>query len=347
MAAQKGRRACVRLSYTRHKKTALSDSRVKTANAMREYMESFVYTDCAHGNFDTISVVLDNSDSRFYKAWMPRKKDRMSASIVTQGWDSGSKKKRMRCGMFMVDTVRFTGVPDVCEIGGICAPETSSFRTAERDKSWKKATLKGIARAIAGRYKLGLKFIGADANTGTIEQSGETDCDFLYKTAEEYGYGMKLYRTKILIYDRASMEQAKPAGTIHKYQAVGDYDYTTSMTGTYTGAKMRYANEKDKEVTCTVGEGPRWLRVSGSADSISQARKLALASVNKENEGTTTLALTIRGSTRYFATDTVMVQGFGRLSGKYFIDEAEHRVDASGGYTTHLAMHKVQKRITA
>lgn len=117
MAAQKGRRACVRLSYTRHKKTALSDSRVKTANAMREYMESFVYTDCAHGNLDTISVVLDNSDSRFYKAWMPRKKDRMSASIVTQGWDSGSKKKRMRCGMFMVDTVRFTGVPDVCEIG--------------------------------------------------------------------------------------------------------------------------------------------------------------------------------------------------------------------------------------
>ncbi len=347
MAGQTGRCAWVRLSYIRHRETAFNDSRIKTAGVMRKYLESFTYTDCAHGNLDTASIVLNNSDFRFCKAWMPKKKDRMSAAIMTQGWDSTGKKKRMHCGTFMVDTVRFTGVPDVCEIGGICAPETSSFRTAERDKSWKKATLKGTARAIAGKYKLGLKFIGADVNIGTIEQHGETDCDFLCKTAEEYGYGMKLYRTKILIYDKAAMEQAKPAGIIHKYQTVGDYDYATSMTGTYTGAKMRYANEKDKEVTCTVGKGPRWLQVSGSADSISQARKLALANVNKENEGATTLSLTIRGSTRYFATDTVMVQGFKKLSGKYFIDEAEHRVDASGGYTTHLTMHRVLKRITA
>ena len=348
MAGQTGRCAWVRLSYTRHNKImAFSDNRVKTASVMRKYMESFTYTDCAHGSLDTVSIVLNNSDFWFCKAWMPKKKDRMSASILTKGWNSNGKKKRMRCGMFMVDNVRFTGAPDVCEIGGICAPETSSFRTAERNKSWKKVTLKGIVRAIASKYKLGLKFIGADVNIGTIEQSGETDCDFLCKTVEEYGYGMKLYRTKILIYDKASMEQAKPSGIIHKNQVVGDYGWDTSMSGTYTGAKMRYANEKDKEVTCIVGKGPRWLRVSGSADCISQAKKLALASVNKENESATTFSLTIRGSTRYFATDTVMVRGFGKLSGKYFIDEAEHRIDASGGYTTRLTMHRVLKRITA
>ncbi len=347
MAAKTGRHACVRLSYTRGKKAAAGDRKEKSARTMREYMESFSYTDCAHGNFDTVNVVLNNSDFRFCRDWMPKKKDRMSAAIVTWDWNSNERKKRMRCGMFMVDDVKFSGVPSICEIGGICAPETSSFRTAERDKSWKKATLKSVARAIAGKYKLGLKFIGADVNIGTTEQSGETDCDFLCKTAEEYGYGMKLYRSKILIYDRASLEKAKPAGTIHKYQVVGGYDWSTSMTGTYTGAKIRYANEKDKEVTCTVGKGPRWLRVSGEADNITQAKKIALAAVNKANEETISLTLTIRGSTRYYATATAMVQGFGRMSGKYFIDEAEHTVDTSGGYTTRLVMHKVLKRITA
>ena len=157
---------------------------------------------------------------------------------------------------------------------------------------------------------------------------------------------MKLYRNKILIYDIAEMENAKPASIIHKYQVTGSYDWKTVMSGTYTGAKIRYMDDNNKEVSCSVGKEPRWLRVSGSAASIGQAKKLASARVNNENRGTTTISLQVRGNTSYFATSVVMLQGFNKLSGRYFIDEAEHRIDATGGYTTSLSMHKIQGRVT-
>ncbi len=346
MTGKKGRRAWVNLSYTKYRKASSGGPVKRARDVMKEFMESFTYSDCASGSMDTISIVLNNSDSRFSKGWMPGKRDSMAAFIVTDSWD-GIQKQKMRCGTFMVDKIRFSGPPAICEIGGICAPETTSFRTAERSKTWKKATLKGIASTVADKYKLGLVFTGSDVNIGTVEQSWETDYSFLYKTAEEYGYGIKIYRNKILVYDIAEMEDAEPSGTIHKYQVTGGYDWETVMSGTYTGAKIRYTNDDGREVSCIVGKGPRWLHVSGSADNITQAKKLAAARVNNENRGTTTISLEIRGSIKCFATSTVMLKGFNRLSGKYFIDEAEHRVDGSGGYTTHLSMHKVQRRITA
>ncbi len=342
MGSQKGRQAWVNLSYTRYK----DGKPVKRAcDVMKEFMESFTYSDCATGSMDTISIVLNNSDSRFNKGWMPHKKDSMSAFIVTDNWKKHNKEK-MCCGTFVIDQIHFSGPPGICGIDAICAPETTSFRTSERDKTWKKATLKGVSQAVADKYKLGLVFKGRDTDIGTTEQSGETDYSFLCRTAEEYGYGMKLYRNKILIYDIAEMEDAKPASIIHKYQVTGSYDWETVMSGTYTGAKIRYMDDDSKEVSCSVGKGPRWLRVSGSAASIAQAKKLAAARINNENRSTTTISLQVKGNTNYFATSVVMLQGFNKLSGRYFIDEAEHRIDATGGYTTSLSMHKIQGRVT-
>ena len=78
----------------------------------------------------------------------------------------------------------------------------------------------------------------------------------------------------------------------------------------------------------------------------SPGKKAGSCRVNNENRGTTTISLQVRGNTNYFATSVVMLQGFNKLSGRYFIDEAEHRIDATGGYTTSLSMHKIQGRVT-
>ena len=68
MAADKGRQAWVNLSYMGISK-GYPVKRGK--DVMKEFMESFVYSDCATGSMDTVSVVLDNTDSRFSKGWRP------------------------------------------------------------------------------------------------------------------------------------------------------------------------------------------------------------------------------------------------------------------------------------
>lgn len=128
------------------------------------------------------------------------------------------------------------------------------------------------------------------------------------------------------------------------------YHIASRFPGEYGSGSLKWARiEKRGAKTGNpniVGKEPRWLRVSGSAASIGQAKKLASARVNNENRGTTTISLQVRGNTSYFATSVVMLQGFNKLSGRYFIDEAEHRIDATGGYTTSLSMHKIQGRVT-
>lgn len=353
----RARRAFVNLTYTRNKmsnklvyvgngKAELADQKKKSASEIRKFLKNFTFTGVADGEADRIEFVLINSDWRWMRAWMPRKKDKITAAIIMKMWKKGQTRKRFLCGTFLIDQLQMAGPELTCTVGATSIPEASSFRATERDKSWKKVTLKEVAKKIAARYKMKLVFDGSDFSVGTIEQSGQTDCAFLANLCEEYAYGIKMFKGKLIIYSKAKYEAKKVVGTITKRMLL-DFDFDTNISGTYTGARMKYtAADSDEETTVKVGKGNRWLTVSGDADSIAQARRKALAALNTENEQTTTLTITIRGNTRYNETDTVRIKGLYRISGKYFVDQVVHEIDAESGFTTRLTTHKVQKRVT-
>lgn len=335
----RARRAYPSITYTRNKK--------KSAAQMRKFLRTFTFTGVADGEADRIEVALINSDWRWMQNWMPRKKDKVTASIVMKQWKQGQKSKRFPCGAFLVDMLTLTGPELTCTIGATSIPETSSFRATEREKSWKKVTLHEVAKKIASRYRMRLVFDGEDFSVGTIEQSGQTDCAFLTSLCQEYAYGIKMFKGKLIIYSKAKYEKKGVVGTITKRMLL-DFSYEDNLCGTYTGAKMKYTSSgDDEETTVKVGKGNRWLTVSGNADSVGQARRKALAALNTENEKATTMTITIRGNTRYNETDTVRIRGLYKLSGKYFVDQIVQTIDAESGFTTQLTMHRVRKRVTA
>ncbi len=343
----RARRAYPNLTYTRKESVASKDQRKKSAAQMREYLQTFTYTGVADGEADRIEITLINSDWRWMRSWMPRKKDKVAASIVMKDWKQGQKSKRFSCGTFLIDTSSLSGPNLTCTIGATSIPETSSFRATEREKSWKNVTLHEVAKKIASRYRMKLVFDGEDVSVGTVEQSGATDCAFLSELCQEYAYGFKMFKGKMIIYSKARYEKKGVVGTITKRMMI-DFSYEDNLCGTYTGAKIKYTSPSDdEETTVKVGKGNRWLTVSGNVDSVSQARKKALAALNTENEKATTLNITIRGNTRYNETDTVRIKGLYRVSGKYFIDQVVHTIDAGSGFTTKLTMHRVRRRITA
>ena len=53
------------------------------------------------------------------------------------------------------------------------------------------------------------------------------------------------------------------------------------------------------------------------------------------------MTISIQPDPRLIATDTVKLYGFGKGSGKYYIDEVKHSISRSDGYTMELTMHKV------
>ncbi len=344
---KRARRAFVNLAYHRNDQiTASDDTYKKSAAQMRKFLKSFTFTGVASGEADRIEAVMENSDERWMMGWMPRKKDKVTARIVTKWWGGIQGRKEFLCGTFLVDHVSLSAPELVCTVGATSIPEFSSFRATEREKSWKKVKLGEIARKIAGRYHMKIVFDGPDFSVGTVEQSGQTDCDFLTDLCETYAYGIKIFKGKIIIYSKEKYEQKPVRGTITR-KMMEDFSFESNLCGTYTGAKMKYTPEEGKETTVKVGKGNRWLTVGGDADSVSQAKRKALAAVNTENEKTATMTVTIMGNTKYCETDTVKIKGLYRLNGKYFIDKVEHTLDGQSGFKTVLEMHRVRRRIVS
>lgn len=340
------RKASVSVTYQKKVKSKKAGGvKKRPAAVMAEYNEGFTYTDSASGESDTISITLTNADLRWANKWMPKKGDKLTAKIIEKSWDKAGEKKTFYCGKFCLDDLSYTGPELTCTIGGVSVPEGNAFRSTDRSKTWKEATLKEVAAEIAGKYHLNLMYIGETIKLGTIEQSNETDSSFLRKICEDYGMAIKVYCGDIIIYDKGKYEALSPVATL-KMEDLQEWSYNTTLIGTYTGAKIKYTSGKDdKEIQCVVGCGKRMLNINEKVESLQEAQLKACARVNAENEKAVTMNVTIMANIRIVAGSTVRIKGLYNLSGKYFVDKVTHNIGPNEIYTMTLELHRCQKRL--
>lgn len=337
------RQASVSVTYQKARKAGGTTKR--PAAVMAEYNEGFTYTDPASGESDTVSITLTNVDLRWANKWMPKRGDKLTAKIIAKSWDKAGKTKIFYCGKFCLDDLSYTGPELTCTIGGVSVPEGNSFRSTDRSKTWKEATLKEVAAEIAGKYHLKLEYTGDTVKLGTIEQSNEADSSFLKKICQDYGMAVKIYSGKIVIYDKGSFEDKEPVVTLKK-EDLQNWSYSTTMIGTYTGAQIKYTSGKsNKEIVCVVGGGKRILNINEKVESLQEARLKAYARLNAENEKAVTMSVTIMADIRIAAGSTIRIKGLYHLSGKYFVDKVTHNIGPNEAYTMDLELHKCQKRI--
>ena len=326
-----GRKASVIITYNGNNVTT----------KLSEFLESFSYTDVASGESDSISIKLSNIDKKWLGAWFPAKGDKLSVSTKLVNWSKTGEKK-FRCGEFTLDEFSFSGRPLVADLGALSLPIKESFKTTERNKTYKKVTIEEIAKEIAKRANVKLVYDAARIDIETIEQS-QNDCDFLYDLCEKYGLGMKVYSSKIIIFDEARYEKKRSVVTINETD-MKSWSYDTSTNKTYTAAKISYTNPKTKkDVSITVGDGKRVLKISEKADSKADAEKIAKAKINNANKKMTTMRITIQANPKIVATSNVTIKGLGKLNGKYAVDKVVHSIGS--GYTMILTLRLIQNRI--
>lgn len=330
------RKAKVNITYTPKKKKA-----VRTASVMAEYEEGFTYTDAATGQSDTVSLTLCNRDLRWANKWLPKKGDKLTAKIKTYSWDKDNKEKVFSCGKFCCDDLSLSGPTLICKIGGVSVPEGQAFRATERTKTWKNVTINEIAATIGKTYGLAVKYDAPVIKIATIEQSGKTDADFLNSLCQDYGLYIKIYFGKLIIYSVEKYEAKKPVAT-YNIKDFESWDYNTTLTGTYTGATIKYSDgAKGKEHSLTIGEAGRMLNINEKVDNLADAKLKATARLNKENRSAVTMSATIRANLKIVAGVCIKVTGAYKLNGKYFVDKVTHKIEAEGAYTMDLEMHLV------
>lgn len=323
---------------------------VKTTLA--NYIKSLTYTDVASGSSDSLDITIQNVDMNWIKDWYPSKGDKIGLKLVFQNWTGENQDSALNCGNFILDTVKFSGGPLETTMQGLAVPSNSSFKVRERTKTWKSTTIKQIASEIAKRYKLSLSYDADTVKIGSVEQSKKTDSAFLYDLIKDYGLSMKVFRGKIIIFDKGKYEKKKAVVTIRRRDFVDDsWDYSDTLQGTYTGCRISYKSAgSSKEVSTYIGlkkenaKGSRVLRCNEQCSSVTEAKYKGAAQVNQANEAATTLTGTIFYNPKVVAGVTVTVADLGKANGKYYVDQVQVVV-SDGATKQELELHKCKTRL--
>lgn len=313
---------------------------------INEYMQDFQYTDIASGECDRIKISLQDVDRQWMGAWMPEKGDRMSGSLILKEWDADGDTQRLYCGEFELDDMSFSGRPLNCELGAVSVPKNEPFNTQTRTKTWESITIRQIAQDIAERAGIDLYYEAEDITVEILEQNEQTDSKFLFSTCEDYGLAMKVYANRIIIFDEETYENRPPVRTIQETDMI-KWSYNSTVTGTYTGANVRYTDPNDdKDYLIKIGGGTRLLEINENTDSIEDAERKGIAKLNNENKKAVTMNMTIKTDIRVVAGSCVEVQGISsKIDGKYYVDKAATSKRGSGGCQTALDVRRVVPRI--
>ncbi len=319
----------------------------KTGTDIAEYVESLTYVDSAADNSDSVDITLDAQDGKWLRGWMPNKGATLSPRIVGRDWDSTGDTRAIHCGLFVLDDISFSDAPTTLQIGGVSKPSNTDFSELEREYVWKNTSIKRIASTIAARYGLQFAFDADDYDIESDEQDG-TDSSYLNELCKNYGLILKVYASRLWIYDRERYKEKRAAVTVDRTQIKpGSFSYRTTLFGTYTGGYFDYTDpDKDCDISCSVGGGTHTKSVNRRASSVYDASVQLCAEINNANHGQIKIRFTMPGAWHISAAMNILLTGYGDgenggLNGKYFVDKVTHKV-SRGGYETQIEASAVR-----
>lgn len=299
---------------------------------------SVSYTDNASDDADDISILIQNRSKKWLYSWQPQEGAKLNAKIITERWGG-----RLNCGNFIIDDVSQSGWPMQTDIKAIAMPVDSEFSGVKRNKTWSQATIKEIASYIAD--KNGIPLVYSTEYNPVIEftsQTDQSDKEFLCSFCEKYGLTMKLYSTRIVIYDIIEMESKKAITTLHPEDMKSFSAHSTIADTGYTACVVKYTTKNGQTLEHKYEIGGKTKKVykhTEDVGSLAEAQRVARAKLWELNRVQTTFGCELMGTPRLVSAVCVNIKGFGNFDGKYIVDKSTHSI--GGGYSTSLEMHKV------
>ncbi len=300
--------------------------------------ESISYIDSASDNSDSIELTINATKSKWINSFMPEKGAKLIAKIVGRYWTNGKGTKTLSCGSFTLDDISYDDAPSTLTVGGVAKPEDQDFSELERDYIWQNTSIKRIGQTIADRYGLSFSYDAEDYDIECDEQSA-TDSSYYNTLCGYYGLILKVYADSLWVYDREAYKAKLPVKTFNSSNIKrGSLSWNTTLSGTFTGGDFSYTDpDKDIDIICTVGGGSHTKSVNRRATSVYDAAVQLCAEINNANHGSTTVKFTsANGEFSVCSGNTIELEGYGKLDGKYFVDKITHKYSSSGGFTSAL-----------
>ncbi len=329
-------------------------------NDITPYVRSVTYTDYLDGQSDELAVELEDADGRWIEQWYPGKGDALSLKIGYRD------DPLLPCGTFEIDEIEFAHPPATVTIRALATGVKKSVRT-RAGRAYEGTTLAAIAQRIAKRNKLTLVGKIRDIRIDRVTQYQERDVEFLTRLAREFGYAFKIVGTKLVFTELANLRETDAVATLNAtdLQSVRMRD---KIKDVYQAAKGKYHDPKTKklvvygvkgddvaEVGQTSVSTKKRLGKSASGDTLkfsARGSKAALqtktqAALDAANLQQTAGNVTVYGNPKLVAGTTIELAHCGKLSGKYLVESAHHRLDRGAGYTTEMEIKRVALPVKA
>lgn len=305
---------------------------------IRQYDASLEYTEVASGETDSFEIQVDDFDKHFISDWLVDKGTLLESKVRIDNNDFPGDTVYVDFGEFLVDRVKGSGPPLNMEIQSLALPMNGSLNT----KKWENMSVSAIAQEICNYLGCELVYYADDIVVESKQQDKQKDVNFLFSLCKDYGFGMKVYRHKIIIFGREERD-AEPAASDVDLELCSEYDFDDSEEGTYTGVKCTYKPEgTDEDATYTYGSEERLLVTSVSAKTEHEAELKAKAALYDANVDALTLKIKFAGGVfSIYAGQNYHVTNFGAYSGKYFCEKVVHTIDKTG-YDVEAEFHNVE-----
>ncbi|MEF9955636.1 MAG: contractile injection system protein, VgrG/Pvc8 family [Acinetobacter sp.] len=304
-------------------------------------------TDNRADEADQLEISLDDSDGALD---FPKRGVKINCKL---GWRGNSLHDK---GDFIVDECGWGGPADTLTIRASAANFKSNIKT-EKSKSFHQKKLGEIAQSIANSNKLKLNITNELANIKIqhIDQTNESDLNFLRRLAKQNSAEMTIKKGQLLIFKAGSGLTASgkklQAITITKHH--GDqYDYSEEdRDSDYTGVSASYTDHgKATEKRVTSGNP----EVRGSGDDANTKTKVLKGTFASKDEAQRAADAAMSEKQRQMAkftfntaygipevsTETpVILSGFKKQIDqlKWIVAKATHEY-SENGFTTDLEM---------
>ena len=320
---------------------------------IKPYMLETVYTDDTDDMADDLKITVQDRDGVWLENWLvdaveaaAGEKLSIEAEIKPENW---MRDGTLKTGKFEFDSVDCSGPPAVVTISAGSLAFSGSMRQTKKSKVWQNCTLRDIAGEMAVTAGMELLYESEqNPSYDRVEQTEQSDIDFLRKLCEDAGISIKATDGKLVLYDQAVYEAKAPVLTIEKGANGGYIKYKLSSSSADTQyAKCRVSYTDPATGQCIEGtaedggvSGEQCLEITAKVGSAGEAEALAKKKLRAHNKLAKTAEFTLIGDVGLVAGVTVLLKGWGGWDGKYIVTRATHTVNG-GGYTTQIRMRRV------
>ncbi|WP_028551759.1 phage late control D family protein [Paenibacillus sp. UNC451MF] len=332
----------------RRAEVALFYGDVDISSSISEFLLDFTFSDNGTGSVDDLQISLEDRNQLWQSDWAPFQGDTLIASIKLINWYGEGTEDTFYCGSFEIDETSCSGPPDTIQIKGVSVPVYSSARYEKKNKAWEKVKLSTIARDIARKSGLSLVFeLEDDPTYDRVDQTEQSDLGFLQSVAVKEGAAMKLTDSQLVLFDERVYEQEEPVLSLVRGQSdILSYSFNFSAAdAAYSACEVSYFDPKKGKISYTFkapgapDDGPV-LRINEKVDSIQEAMNLAKKSLREKNKEGSKASFSLMGNPDLINGVTIMVSGWGKYDGKYFVTSTKHSV-GSGAYSTDIEVRRV------